>query len=126
MDEKYLIFKFLLTSQYSEQSLPHFINNTVVNSRVARYFTFTMGKYKKYSEEIRESILKADDPYYLGKELGVPKSTICNILKRGRANTLKRGGANTRKLTTEHTNAIEKLMEVTGHYAPRHLRSFNS
>ena len=84
-----------------------------------------MGKYKKFATEIRRKILDADDPYYLGKEMGMAKSTISDLLHRGRSYDLKRGGlrAARKKINQEHMEAIEAWLEETPDLTLRDISS---
>lgn len=62
---------------------------------------------------MRSKILEADNPYELGKQLGMPKSTICDLLRRGTAECKKRGGARSKstKILPNHLEALERWIE---------------
>lgn len=40
--------------------------------------------YKQYSEDFINLVMESEEPYEVGKTLGIPKSTLATILKRGR------------------------------------------
>ena len=51
-----------------------------------------MVKYSKHTEIARQRVLDADDPYLVGKNNGMSKSTVSDLLKRGTAINKNRGG----------------------------------
>ena len=68
-------------------------------------------KYKKHSEAVINQVLQSEEPYEVGKILGIPKSTVATILRRGGL-PKQRGGKTNVKLDDVHeTFLIRKIEE---------------
>lgn len=72
-----------------------------------------MGKRKQFSYSVRSKILESEDPYNLGKQLGMPRSTICDLLRRDTAQLKCRGGARSKRIKIQpiHLEALERWIE---------------
>ena len=66
---------------------------------------------KRYTDDILRRIFESDEPYDLGKLLGVPKSTVATLLKRGTPERKRRGGVKPMKMTEAHEEFVINLIE---------------
>ena len=84
-----------------------------------------MGRYKKISAEIKEKILESENPYILGATLGMARSTVYNLLKRGDATIMPRGGKRDSrlKIREHHLKAIVEWLEKSPDLTLRNISS---
>ena len=69
-------------------------------------------RYGKQPESVMRRIFESDEPYDLARQLGIPKSTVASMFKRGTPTKKTRGGVRMPKLTEIHGNFLIAQIET--------------